>query len=82
MARCAFEDLCFFRPNYHPREDQVDEAYLIAVPNLTYREIRHLDTQLPIEDCRDLKAPAIPEEDLEKYKQIYRYFPTFAEAEI
>lgn len=74
VARCKFEDLPFVLQDNAP--------YTIEVPHLTYRELRHLDRQLPIDDHRRLKAPSIPDTDLEKYARLYRHFPTFAEAEL
>ena len=71
---CSFEDLDFIRGG--------DDPYHIEVPILTYREIRHLDKQLPIEDSARLQAAAIPQEDLERYSREYRYFPTFAETDV
>ena len=68
-----FSDLHFVR------EDE--EAYHIEVPKLTYRELHHLDSQLPTDDYKQLKAQAIPERDLKRYAEIYRYFPNFAEVE-
>lgn len=58
-----------------------DDAYSIETPNLTFREIHHLDSQLP-KRTRKVKGKSIPNEDIEKYAKVYRYFPRFAEAEI
>jgi hypothetical protein len=58
-----------------------DDTYFIETPNLTLREIHHLDSQLP-KGTRKVKGKSIPSEDIEKYAKIYRYFPRFAEAEI
>ncbi len=74
FAKCDFPSLDFVRTG--------DDPYTIEVPNLTYREMRFLDKQLPIDDPKKLKAEGVPIEDLERYERIYRYFPTFAEAEI
>lgn len=74
VAQCAFDNLSFVRSDADP--------FFIEVPNLTYREIHHLDAQLPVEDCNQLDAPAIPEVDLERYARVYRYFPTFTEAQM
>lgn len=74
VAYCSFENLDFIRTG--------DEPYRIEVPSLTYREIRHLDRQLPIDDSAKLQAAAIPQEDLERYSRVYRYFPTFAETDV
>lgn len=74
VERCAFGDLTYVR------EDEV--PFTIAPPNLTYREMRWLDSQLPCDSLDDLTAPGIPLADIEKYRQLYRYFPTFVEAEM
>lgn len=73
VEKCSFSNLPFIRTDA--------DSYLIEVPNLTYREIRHLDRQLPIGDHRQLEASAIPESDLEQYSRIYRYFPLFVESD-
>ena len=74
VGKCAFETLPFVRPE--------EKGYLIEVPNLTFRELRHLDAQLPISDPKQLDAPSIPEKDLERYARVYRYFPAFVDAEL
>jgi len=74
VAKCGFEHLDFVKTG--------EEAYNIEVPSLTLKEIRHIDKQLPCEDLSQLDAPSIPPRDLERYAQIYRYFPTFVDAEI
>jgi hypothetical protein len=58
------------------------EAYKIEVPNLTYREIRSLEKQMPCEQGAVLDAPGIPLADVAKYANVYRFFPTFAETDI
>lgn len=72
---CGFDRLEFVRSS-------PDDPYLIEVPSLTYREIRHLDSQLPTADHTSLEAHSIPRKDLERYARLYRYFPTFAEADL
>jgi hypothetical protein len=74
VAQCDFQTLSFFR--------QGDEPYLIEVPNLTYREIRYLDTQLPMKEDEPLTLPGVSKKDIERYAKLYRYFPTFTEADI
>lgn len=74
VDHCAFQHLSFVRSDLDP--------YLIEVPNLTYREIRHLEAQLPAEDFVGLDAPAVPKSDVERFARLYRYFPTFAETEL
>lgn len=73
----AFTGLDFLKTDAASRD-----AYEIRVPKLTYRELRHLDKQLPCDTPSDLQAEGIPHEDLERYSQVYRYFPTFAETDI
>ena len=68
-----FKDLRFIRTG--------DEAYEIRFPILTRKETRHLDTQLPT--GRSRRAPVwLPDEDRQSYRDLYRYFPNFVEAEI
>lgn len=73
FAACSFDDLDFVRTG--------DGPYGISVPNLTYRELRHLDAQLPTDDEGKLHAPGVREADLRKYVATYRWFPHFTEAE-
>lgn len=76
LDECAFErDLSFIRTG--------NTEFLIEVPKLTYRELRRLDQQLPIADDAKLATQlAIPQTQLDSYRRLYRYFPTFAEAEL
>lgn len=74
LARCAFENLDFVR--------RKGEPFLIEAPALTYRELRHLDSQLPAGDSGVLDAPGLRPRDIENYRRLYRHFPTFAEAEL
>lgn len=56
--------------------------YSIEVPRLTFREIRYLDSQLPVDPKGRLADHNIPKKDLRHYSEIYRYFPAFVEAEV
>jgi hypothetical protein len=58
-----------------------DDPYYLSVPNLTLREIRNLDRQLPTPDPSTLDSPGLSEPDLESYAAIYRYLPAFTYAE-
>ena len=49
-------------------------AYLIESPVLTWLEMRLLDKELVSPDW-------LPEEEREKYRRVYRYFPNFTEVE-
>lgn len=70
---CDFGSLKFVRTGSNP--------YTIDLPKLTFREIRYLDSQLPIEPSK-LKSKGIKAEELRKYAKIYRWFPSFAEVEM
>ena len=75
FSSCDFQSLSFVC-------SEGQEPYKIEIPNLTFKEIRHLNAQLPLKGKEALKGSAIPEVDLSKYKGVYRYFPSFTEAEI
>lgn len=70
LTKCAFDYLPFVRT--------ADEAFLIETPNLTFREMRELDSRFP---GGKITLP-VPSADVEKYKQTYRFFPRFVEAEL
>lgn len=57
------------------------DAYTIDLPRLTFREIRHLDSQLPV-NVSKLKSKGIRMNELRKYAKVYRWFPSFAEVEM
>ena len=59
-----------------------EPPYKIEVPKLTFRELRHLDQQLPTEDLSQLVCSGVSMKTLKIYQQIYRYFPNFAEMQI
>ncbi len=56
------------------------DEYVINVPYLTIKEMRHLNAQLPKMEEADLDIPGVPPSDVKAYAELYRYFPTFAEA--
>ncbi|HKO44224.1 MAG TPA: O-methyltransferase [Pyrinomonadaceae bacterium] len=70
---CNFGSLGFVRSASAP--------YKIELPRLTFREIRHLQSQLPIDPAK-LKSKGIKREELRKYAKVYRWFPSFAEVEM
>jgi hypothetical protein len=74
VENCGFANLKFYRPG--------DESYVIEVPLLTFLEIRRLNQLLPVDDCDQFVAPPVPPSDARKYARIYKYFPTFTEAEV
>jgi Putative O-methyltransferase len=56
------------------------EPYTIQVPCLTMKEMRQLNAQLPKTPAAELSLPGVPSSDIQRYAELYRYFPTFAEA--
>ena len=74
MEQCSIDDLEFIRSNGDQR--------IIEIPNLTKKEIRKLDEQLPTNDSNKLLPSVIPRKDVKNYSDIYRYFPTFTEEDI
>jgi hypothetical protein len=76
VSSCAFDRFPFICCN--------EEPYRIEVPYLTYRELRKLDSELPTNDIDYLTTilPGVPEKDIQNYLKLYRYFPTFAEADL
>lgn len=73
FASCNFERLGLGKPSV-PRT--------IRVPNVTLREARALDAQLPGADWKAITSPPLPEREREEYAKIYRYYPVFGESEL
>lgn len=73
VDQCDFEELTFVKTD--------SDAFLIDVPNLTLKEARSLQSQLPRTAKQRLTTP-IPHDDVRRFSEVYRYFPTFVEAEI
>ena len=70
---CAFEQLDYCKGGMEP--------YQIRVPNLTLKELRHIDSKIPLVENDKAELP-IPPADIDRYLSLYRYFPLFAEAEL
>ncbi|MGI8604347.1 MAG: O-methyltransferase [Verrucomicrobiales bacterium] len=69
---CGFSTLPFIRHGTEPCN--------IKAPCLTPKEIRHLNAQLPKKGSpRKLSVPGVPDADVERYAEVYRYFPSFSE---
>ncbi|WP_414551918.1 O-methyltransferase [Anabaena sp. CCY 0017] len=67
---------CKFSNKFNTIEDN---PYEIKVPNLTLKEIRYLDSQMPTDDCNTVERICIPLKDVKSYAELYKYFPAFAE---
>lgn len=75
IKEMAFENLEFVM--------QESSFFSINVPNLTYREIRALDTLLPKHNIEEITEEIpLKIKDIRDYSLIYRYFPAFAEASL
>lgn len=73
FSQCDFDALDFVRRDRAP--------YLIDVPTLTLREVRHLEEQLPRTSRARLAIPGVSKEDITAYAKIYRYWHPFAAIE-
>jgi hypothetical protein len=56
--------------------------FALKVPTLTYRETRHLDRQLPAGGRTRVTAPGVSAAEVRQYREVYRWYPTFAETEL
>lgn len=71
VAACDFDTLPFIRAGA--------EHFSIKAPCLTAKEIRHLNSQLPARSFLRVRAPGVPDADVKRYVEVYRYFPAFSE---
>jgi hypothetical protein len=69
---CALKDLFYVRMG--------DDPFRIEVPNLTPREVRYLNSNLPSENLVDIERHGMTAGDLEKYASLYRYYPFYTES--
>ena len=70
---CGFDHIGFVRTQHDPFE--------VSVPILTHKEQRKLDSLLPSGNLEEM-TDILPNDYVDKYRSIYRYYPTFAESEI
>ena len=73
LERCRFAELQFVTD---------DAEFRIEVPDLSFREVREIDAKLPQLVVKDLEHLSISDTDISNYATLYRYFPSFAEAEL
>lgn len=73
LDKCAFTNLRFCKDGSEP--------YKINIPKLTFKEIRHLESLMPISE-ESYKTINIPQSEIIQYCEVYRYFPIFAESEV
>lgn len=70
LAQCQFETLDFL-PN-QPKPIRIN------VPKLTVRELKKLESQLPLQESDSLQIGNIPQSDANHFVSLYRYLPNFA----
>ncbi len=73
LGACDFEGLTFIRNNLG------EEPYEIRVPRLTKKERLYLDSFMPSADKWKPHAFEMSAEDVAAYREIYRFYPSFAE---
>jgi hypothetical protein len=71
FIKCRFSELPYVKTE--------EDSFAIRVPCLTPDEMRHLDSFLPTNNISTIARRGIPEEDVLKYLNVYRYFPNYAE---
>jgi len=79
FVNASFDTISFYK--------EADEFFSIAPPNLTLKELKFLDANLPSNIRNDgtfkrgtRNLPHLRSDDIINYAKIYRYFPTFTEA--
>lgn len=73
LGAAAFDALSFVRTG--------EEAFRIETPKLTYKELHHLQARVPIVG-RPKSEVGIPADEVERYNDLYRFFPIFAPTEM
>lgn len=75
IENCNFNSSSYCRDGADP--------FHISVPNLTFAEMRSLDRHLPnVTNLEEYEAIPVPEEEKERYRGVYRFFPTFSETDL
>jgi hypothetical protein len=58
-----------------------EEAFVLEIPRLTLSELRFLNKRMPTSSSALRELKKIPNDHVERYRKLYRYFPAFAEVE-
>jgi hypothetical protein len=69
VPRARWNDFHFVRTGADP--------FRIGVPQLTIKELQHLDAQLPFGEVH-LSGHGLSSDELAEYAKVYRYYPRFA----
>ena len=72
-------DACDFSKSSFVMRQKEDEPYKIRVPRLTPKERLYLDGYMPCQDKWKPKDFELKIEDVQSYREIYRYYPSYAE---
>ena len=70
VADCHFEELSFV--------GELGATVSIDVPLLTVREVRKLESQLPLPTGTPLAVGSMPPREAERFARLYRYLPHYA----
>ena len=73
FSSCAFDELSFYRADA--------PALRIEIPKLTPKEMRLLETKLPILDPTTIEHAPMPRRDAIAFARLYRYLPAFGSFE-
>jgi hypothetical protein len=73
LKACDFDGLSFIRKSLE------EEPYNIRVPRLTRKERLYLDSFMPCTDKWKPRDFEMSPEDVAAYREIYRFYPSFAE---
>lgn len=73
LKKCNFEESYYMRTNFE------DSPYFIKVPILTRKERIYLDSKMPAKKGWKLTAFELDKESIDSYREIYRFFPSYAE---
>jgi len=73
LASSNLESLSFIRRSW------IEKPYIIRVPVITRKERLYLDRVMPCDDGYRVRVFKLGKEELEQYREIYPYFPSFSE---
>lgn len=61
---------------------KTDDAFEIKPPVLTGREVRHLSQLFPHDESTTKFESWLTHDEIENFRQVYRYYPVYAESEL
>lgn len=72
-------DSCDFTKSLYIRRNVADGPYEIKVPIITRKERLYLDSVMPCEDGWKPKEFELSDDAIRTYREIYRFYPSYAE---